>query len=513
MIDFLGGQTDYAYFAHGLAFVLMASTARALAWQTGHPFAWKWLAAFAAGVGLSHWLAVILVALGPSPILYPLRAAAAAAGYLALARFCRESGPAPRHSDALAVVLLAVVVTSGLLGGWTGLENAFRFVVVLPSAAWASWLFLRRSRHHAEDAALAVPGCGFALIGVVAGVVVPFGGLTPLPVGHPALVSRAGLLVQTGCLLAAVLLAFGIWRYYSGRQHAEERHSPMNGWTRYERGLTAALALVLLGGWGVTEWTAGSERAESDELVGARAATAAAVLPAGMIERLIEGQDDEAAGAYAGLRALLGSVCTARRDVVSASLLTLRGGQVVYLVEATPDAGDRAGDPTAAPGDPFRGPLDVVSGLMTSGGAAGTGHAVRQERSGVSSFAPIRLSSGKVGAVLDLKIDPSDRRQSVARARLTPILLTLATGLLLVAFFVSERKMAESTTRMAASERRYRGLVDGSPNGIMLLDADGRCLTINQTGLHDLRAAAGGRRRAAARGPVARRRASCAWPR
>jgi two-component system, NtrC family, sensor kinase len=50
-------------------------------------------------------------------------------------------------------------------------------------------------------------------------------------------------------------------------------------------------------------------------------------------------------------------------------------------------------------------------------------------------------------------------------------------------FFGALHFTKESATRISASERRYRSLVEGSPDGIVLFDAGGRCLTINNAGL------------------------------
>ena len=55
-------------------------------------------------------------------------------------------------------------------------------------------------------------------------------------------------------------------------------------------------------------------------------------------------------------------------------------------------------------------------------------------------------------------------------------------GLTLI-FFASTYFSRASTERIMASERRYRSLVDGSPNSIMLFDRQGRCLSANMAGI------------------------------
>jgi PAS domain S-box-containing protein len=51
------------------------------------------------------------------------------------------------------------------------------------------------------------------------------------------------------------------------------------------------------------------------------------------------------------------------------------------------------------------------------------------------------------------------------------------------AFFTLLHLSRESSARIAVSERRYRGLVEGSPNCVALFDSYGKCLTINKSGL------------------------------
>jgi PAS domain S-box-containing protein len=54
----------------------------------------------------------------------------------------------------------------------------------------------------------------------------------------------------------------------------------------------------------------------------------------------------------------------------------------------------------------------------------------------------------------------------------------------LTVFFFSLMYFArESSSTIAASERRYRGLVEGSPNGVALFGPGGECLAVNRSGL------------------------------
>jgi two-component system NtrC family sensor kinase len=54
---------------------------------------------------------------------------------------------------------------------------------------------------------------------------------------------------------------------------------------------------------------------------------------------------------------------------------------------------------------------------------------------------------------------------------------------LAVACYAMMQILRQSAARIRTSERRYRSLVDGSPNCVMLFDREGRCVTINKAGL------------------------------
>lgn len=70
--------------------------------------------------------------------------------------------------------------------------------------------------------------------------------------------------------------------------------------------------------------------------------------------------------------------------------------------------------------------------------------------------------------------------------RLFCITLTLILFLLAIVFSVALYLTRDYAGRIAASERRYYSLVQGSPNCIMLFDREGRFITINRSGLYDM---------------------------
>jgi hypothetical protein len=111
--DFLSGQLDYLFLAHGLAFVLLASTARALAWSPGSRFPWRWLGVFA---------------LGSNPILVALHVFFMIGSCLALFEFGRRTsgGSGRRIAPQWVLLPLVGVALSGWWGGAPGAEAAIR---------------------------------------------------------------------------------------------------------------------------------------------------------------------------------------------------------------------------------------------------------------------------------------------------------------------------------------------------------------------------------------------------
>ncbi|GBF33606.1 adenylate/guanylate cyclase [Desulfocucumis palustris] len=67
--------------------------------------------------------------------------------------------------------------------------------------------------------------------------------------------------------------------------------------------------------------------------------------------------------------------------------------------------------------------------------------------------------------------------------RLFSIAIILVFCTLIIVFFLALRYARESEARIAASERHYHSLVEGSPNCVTLFDREGRFLSINRAGL------------------------------
>jgi len=103
----------------------------------------------------------------------------------------------------------------------------------------------------------------------------------------------------------------------------------------------------------------------------------------------------------------------------------------------------------------------------------------------ITSGVPIQgIDKKQKGVVFCLDFEASQWNRTILQARLPIIFICLLMSILLVTFFIvlswSQMSM------VAVSERRYRSLVEKSPNGVALFDREGRFIKINSYALETL---------------------------
>jgi PAS domain S-box-containing protein len=489
MIEFLRLQLDFVHFAYGLAFILLTATSWALAREPRTRLAWRWLVPFAAVLGLAEGLEVVRHCFGSLEVLPWLYLGLVAVAFAALSEFVRQGLP-----DRLAtlvswwrMVALPVVIIAAVATGRGPADAVLRYTLALPAYLGAATLVLRESRRDvAGRGALRLAAASFALFAGVSGAVVgeaPFPPASWLNEASFQAIAHLPVAYVRGSL--AVLLSLASWRFHCQlRRSATDRASTAWPWARTERAMTLMLLLVLATGWVMTEVIGAAEEKKARTALALRTATIAAALDGMPVERLVAAQVDATSDVYRSVRAGLAAVCASQADVRSASLVAWRGKSKVYVVQASCSARG-----TLRPAEPA-GPSSWSTGGRDPSSAPSRGaesaSAARGDGDTLAAVVAVRGRGGAGAAAVELRIDAAGPRASVARARIAPILVTLLTALFLVAFFLSEGRMSESAARMAVSEHRYRGLVEGSPYAVMLLDPDGCCQAMNLNGLRML---------------------------
>ncbi|HEY3381101.1 MAG TPA: PAS domain S-box protein [Vicinamibacterales bacterium] len=483
MIEFLAQQLDYVHFSCGLAFVLLAATAGALAADGRGKAVWSWLGLFGVVLGLVEGMEILGPVVGGSSVLDVARLVGLAGAYACLLEFARQGSPGrlarSRLWPAAAAVALAL---SGWQWGLDGAQTALGYVLAAPASVWAAWSLIGAARARGDlGRPLRVAGCGLALFGLA----------SMLSTGRPALPATildaevyrwtVGVPLQYLRAILAAGVTVSLWLHLCRVRGGTMSTAAPSPWMRHRHGLTSTIVLVLVGGWIATQAVGSVQAREQRRTLVSRASTVAAMLPVTLLEQLSGSSADTVTETYQVLHRGLAAVCQQDSDVQAASLIGLRGGAFFYLVQATASGRTGGPDQPAVPGDryllPDVGPVGLFLGERNL-------PQVHDYATTISTLVPIRSpADGRLTSALDLQVRPSDWRRGVARARLAPMVVTGLASALLLAYFVAKRKMAESSARTAASERQYRSLVEGSPNGIMLLDHDERCLTINGHGL------------------------------
>lgn len=88
-----------------------------------------------------------------------------------------------------------------------------------------------------------------------------------------------------------------------------------------------------------------------------------------------------------------------------------------------------------------------------------------------------------VASVSGWKVIFMDTSTRAAVARLTVILVLLSFLLLVVVVFLLALRLVFDKWHLQASENLYAALIEGSPDGVVVCDKKGACLSINQSGL------------------------------
>jgi PAS domain S-box-containing protein len=271
------------------------------------------------------------------------------------------------------------------------------------------------------------------------------------------------------CVVAA------IWSFTSVARHPEARIT-----SKASTFAAITISVMLFGGWLMTEHI--GRRADTQaraNMLRRGYSTASAINPE-HVAKLSASPSDVKTANYQYLKQQLQSIHRANRDCRFVYLMAKRHGQIVFLIDAEPD-----GSPDcSAPGDVYIDASDELKVRFAAEQDYVGGPGVDRWGSWVTIFSTIRdPGSHRVIAMLGMDVSAAQFSRGIALSRLAAMILSLLLCTLVVTFFLVYQNTREAGALIEASEHRYRGLVEGSPNWISLFDQDLRILTINQSAL------------------------------
>ena len=254
---FFSAQIDYIFFSYGLAFIGLGVVAYVLSKERDQRLSWGWLALFGCSHGLNEWLDLVALTWQGGVWFGACRWALMTASFLFLMQFGRLSltqkeGRKP-GSWVLGVLILGALL--GLPWGWNGLNATSRYALGLVGSLWAGWALYAEGRKAVARGHpwLLAGGIGFVLYGLAAGVVVPRAGFFPAStVNYETFMSLTGLPIQLVRGVVALWICAMIMVFFQVSWPASHEWGHRHR-ARYLYGVSAALLIILGGGWVLTQ--------------------------------------------------------------------------------------------------------------------------------------------------------------------------------------------------------------------------------------------------------------------
>ncbi|WP_287958788.1 sensor domain-containing diguanylate cyclase [Filomicrobium sp.] len=260
MAAFMSSQLDFIYFFYGLAFLLLGAVSVTIArGHRGGP--WLFLAAFGFTHGVVEWLDLIAFTIFDHEIFTSARVALLAISYALLLEFARLEGQrlGAKVPGPWIYVPVAMIVVAAWLSEGTGMAIVFaRYTLAIPGAALAALAFAWNANKVTGGQKVCgyAAAAGFLTYAVVAGLVVPVAPVWPASVvNEDWFADMTGVPVQLIRGAVAYSIALSIWGLWGER--LIEDLSTGRYTTHFQRqivGTLAALTIVLLSGWALTEY-------------------------------------------------------------------------------------------------------------------------------------------------------------------------------------------------------------------------------------------------------------------
>ncbi|MCX8043571.1 MAG: PAS domain-containing protein [Desulfobacterota bacterium] len=473
---------DYLRFVFGFVCLLTGGSALRLQRVQGMHAAWRWLSLFAFLLGAREWFCTVALSFEILQSIASINRILLAGSLLCLLEFGVRLAPV-RWIDRGRWLYTPLLLSASF--GWlfdtSHFERAMLVGLLLPGGCFAAWAIKAHQRSvYPGVSALTVASISMGLFAMF------FGGIAPMlswysivsNAAHP-IVPRAG--VYAGLVSCLLLAMFGVhlWALYGQVYclHIPEikKYYTFHSLTRF----SIVLILVLACGWALTNrfGVITQENLFSSKLLTTQ--TIAASLNPTDVAALSGAEHYQTSPLFVPLKQQLEAMHRITPLCRFTYLLGQRDGDIVFLVDAEPETSQNY----SPPGQVYSEASPKLRSVFYHALPAVEGPLADRWGTWVSMFAPIRdHSSRNVVAVLGQDIDARTWQVLICRSRLVGICIALLVCVIVVGFFLVHQRTMEAAARIAASEEKYRVLVDGSPNTVMLLNADGRVVTVNKSG-------------------------------
>jgi PAS domain S-box-containing protein len=480
--EFLIDHLDYVLFLKGLS--LLASSLMCFVLGRSLGANWRRFGTALLMFGLHAHMELLDVTIGHSLGLAVLRVVIGDLAYLLLLDFARlATFDYYRINSDRRVVLPLFIVGGGIaVAGWrwAGLDAAAMYGVGLTTGLWtafALWLISRRMRTPLATRFMQGASLSFAVFTVAGGSVVhalPFA--DQCWINSDSIVPGLNLPYQIFRAVPALTLLIYLTCAMQAEHVAERRNRGEGNQPLWMVKVLLPILILISGGWVVTTWVGyEGHNAMRNNLV-VRAMTASAALDPSDVEGLQGNETDDGSPLFERLRVQLARIRESNPDCRFVYLTALRGNKVIFLVDSEPK-GSRDYSP---PGQVYEEVGPQMLGVFRTSLADVEGPFSDRWGRWVSGLAPVLSQHSRgVVAVLGADVQADQWERTKGFYRLGSILVVDVLALMVLMLFTGLQFNAWASATLAASEARYRSVVENIREVIFSTDIDGRWSYLN----------------------------------
>ncbi len=469
MTAFFNGQGDFILSVQGVVCVTLALACVLL----GRTALWRWLAAAVFVAGLERWFEMLTPVFHEQPVFIVSAWGLRILALLVLLECGRRNWQPPRPLAGwwLYGGLAALAGGLALAGGWPWLEHGALWLLTA-AAGGAAVLVLRRNAH--PTARVGGPAWMTLCGGVLGLFLLTAFVLTPPAQPWQVLKEPAGgwLLRWTQQGLPLLLAAGALGLFFPAlHTHRTRKTAPLLLWS------VPLQAAVLFSGVCFSNFASRREDNDHRTQLLLRAKTAAAALDAETVARLTATAADTTQPEYARVRRQLRQIREGNADMRFVYLFAPRGTQAVFLADSELETSKDY----SPPGQVYEEASAEVRQALHTGAAFLEGPLEDRWGLWMSGFAGVpSVRGGAPVALLGMDVAARAWRIEVYYHRLAMLGLMLFVDLLLLALLAGLQLAREAAFEVAASEGRYRDLIENAPEAVFVVNlADTRILDMN----------------------------------
>lgn len=482
MADFLFNHLDYVLFLKGLSLLAACLMCFVLGRSMGAN--WRRFGGALLMFGLHAHMELLDVTVGHPLAMAVLRVVIGDLAYLLLLDFARVAtfDYYKIKSDRRVIIPLFIVGGGIAVCGWrwAGLDAAAMYGVGLTTGLWtafALWLISRRMMTSLAVRFMQGASLSFAVFTLAGGSVVhalPFA--EECWINSDSVVPILNLPYQIFRAVPALTLLIYLTCAMQAEHVAERRNRGEGNQPLWMVKVLLPILILISGGWVVTTWVGyEGHNAMRNNLV-VRAMTAAAALDPADVAALQGEASDAGTPLFDRLRVQLVRIRESNPDCRFVYLTAMKGNKVVFLIDSEPP-GSRDYSP---PGQLYHEAGPRLLGVFRTGLSDVEGPYRDRWGRWVSGMAPvISQHSRGVVAVLSADVQAEQWERTRGYYRLGSIVVVEVLAMMVLLLFTGLQFNAWASATLAASEARYRSVVENIREVIFSTDTDGRWSYLN----------------------------------